>query len=144
MRHWKQRWDPKADLVFCRRMRMGTAKNPFVIPGDPVTPMMRAKLGIVRLRRWWDAMMIGRADFSSNVRGGVVEKVEPELYVNSAALLEALAPELEPKTSELSMVAVANALSGIDDTLMDEILEPNTSPDSKSLRKDLLYEQASK
>lgn len=71
-RHWKQRWDPSAPLVFLKRLRMGDdPKKPFVFPGDPVTNAMREKLGLARLRIWWNAKIIERADFDPTVRGGI-------------------------------------------------------------------------
>lgn len=70
-RHWKQHWDPSATFVFTKRLRMGDdPKKPFVMPGDPVTNAHREKLGLVRLRRWWEAQVIQRSDFDPTVRGG--------------------------------------------------------------------------
>jgi hypothetical protein len=66
MRHWRQRWDPEAELVFLRRLRMGDdPERPFVLPGDPVTSEIRTKLGTHRLRRWWDAGAVGLANWQS-------------------------------------------------------------------------------
>ena len=59
LRHWRQRWSPTADLVFLKRLKMGDGQ---VVPGDPVTPAIREKLGLHRLRRWWDAGVICRTD----------------------------------------------------------------------------------
>jgi hypothetical protein len=70
-RHWKQRWDANAPMIFLKRMRMGDdPQRPFVLPGDPVTDAIREHIGPHRLRRWWDARVIGRADFDPTVRGG--------------------------------------------------------------------------
>lgn len=67
MRHWKQQWDPNAALVFLKRLRMGDdPENPYVLPGDPVTKAIRAKLGTNRLRRWWEARVVGLADWLPN------------------------------------------------------------------------------
>lgn len=63
IRHWKQHWDSSAPLVFTKRLRMGDDPDkPFVMPGDPVTPEMRSKLGLHRLRHWWNAGVVERAD----------------------------------------------------------------------------------
>lgn len=63
-RHWRQKWDPKADLVFTRRLRMGdNPKKPFVMPGDKVTKKMREKFGIHRLQTWFKGGIIAIADF---------------------------------------------------------------------------------
>lgn len=54
-RHWKQHWDPSADLIFRRRLRFGSdPKKPFILPGDPLTDEARAKLGPARVRRWFE------------------------------------------------------------------------------------------
>ena len=63
IRHWKQRYDPDAKFVFLKRMRLGLdPKKPNVVPGDPV-PSGDIRLGRGRLKRWWDAGIIGRADW---------------------------------------------------------------------------------
>lgn len=59
LRHWKQRWDAKAPLVFLKKLKWGDG---FVLPGDPVTDEIREKLGLVRLKRWWNGQIIARAD----------------------------------------------------------------------------------
>ena len=53
MRNWKERWDPEAEFVYNKRLKMGLdPENPWVMPGDPVDKLA---LGIRRLHRWWDA-----------------------------------------------------------------------------------------
>ena len=64
-RHWKQRWDPKADLVFASRMRMGTKAKPFCMPGDKVTEAMRKRIGLHRLRRWFETGVLNIADWKA-------------------------------------------------------------------------------
>ncbi len=59
LRHWKQRWSPTADLIFLKKLKLGDG---FVLPGDPVTPEIREKLGLHRLRRWWDAGVLALAE----------------------------------------------------------------------------------
>jgi len=57
MRNWKERWDPDAEYVFLKRLKLGLdPKNPWVLPGDPVP---KDELGLRRLHRWWDAQIIG-------------------------------------------------------------------------------------
>lgn len=52
LRHWKERWDPHADLVFLKSLLvMGERK----VAGDPVTNKIRQKLGLHRLKKWWEA-----------------------------------------------------------------------------------------
>ncbi len=64
MRHWKQHWDPKAPLVFAKRLRLGdNPKKPFALPGDKVTKKHREKLGLARLRRWFENGTLALADF---------------------------------------------------------------------------------
>ena len=64
MRHWKQHWDPKAELVAKRRLRMGDdPKKPFVMPGEIISQAQREKLGLNRLRRWFENGTLEQADF---------------------------------------------------------------------------------
>jgi hypothetical protein len=64
IRHWKQHWDPDADLVFAKRLRMGDdPEKPFVLPGEKVTDEHRAKLGLVRLRHWFENGTLEIANF---------------------------------------------------------------------------------
>jgi hypothetical protein len=59
LRHWKEHWDPHADLMFLKHLTiMGEKKK----RGDPVTQEIRNKLGINRLRRWWDAGYLALSD----------------------------------------------------------------------------------
>lgn len=70
VRSWKERWDPKAPLVFLRHRKLGLAGVDTVKPGDPVTEEMRKALGN-RLRVWWESKFVGRAD-------KVIRKGEPK------------------------------------------------------------------
>lgn len=64
MRHWKQHWDPDAELVAKRRLRMGDdPKKPFVMPGDIISKEQREKLGANRLRRWFENGTLDLANF---------------------------------------------------------------------------------
>jgi len=59
LRHWKEHWDPHADLMFLKPLLiLGEQKQ----RGDPVTDEIRDRLGINRLRRWWDAGYLALAD----------------------------------------------------------------------------------
>lgn len=63
-RHWKEHYDPKAPLVFARRLRIGdNPKKPFALPGDKVTAKMRKKLGPNRLRLWFENGTLALANF---------------------------------------------------------------------------------
>lgn len=60
MRSWRERWDPDAEFVFTKRLRLGLdPEKPFVLPGEPVP---KDKLSLSRLRRWWDANVIKLAN----------------------------------------------------------------------------------
>lgn len=62
MRHWKQHWDPNADLIFTKKLRIGDdPERPYVLPGDPVTPELRESLGLHRLKIWWEAEFLAIA-----------------------------------------------------------------------------------
>lgn len=58
LRHWKERWDPKADLVFLRPMLVNGKQ---VQRGDEVTPDLRSLLG-GRLKQWWVAGRLALKD----------------------------------------------------------------------------------
>lgn len=65
-RHFKQRWDPQADLVYLKKLRMGdNPKKPFVFPGEKVTKKMRDKLGLGRLKTWFQYGFLGLAEFEA-------------------------------------------------------------------------------
>ena len=78
LRHWKQRWDKNAPLVFLKKLRMGDGQ---VLPGDPVTDEIREKLGLHRLRRWWEAGVIARADqpLPNHIQRAMAPAAEPEV-----------------------------------------------------------------
>lgn len=59
VRHWREKWDLNADMVFTRHFRLGLCGQEWANPGDPVTPAMRKALGPQRLRTWWHARYIG-------------------------------------------------------------------------------------
>lgn len=56
IRHWKERFDPKAEFVFMKRLQIGDG---YVYPGDPVNKEM---LKPHQLRLWWNGGFISRAD----------------------------------------------------------------------------------
>ena len=88
-RHWKQHWDPSAEFVFAKRLRMGDdPKKPFVLPGDPVTEAMREKLGMARIRRWWDAKIVQLADFDATTRSRKIESAEKVVEAYDPALTQ--------------------------------------------------------
>lgn len=60
IRHWKQRFDVEADMVFLKKLRMGDdPKKPYVLPGEPVTEELKQLLGKNRLNNFWRARCIG-------------------------------------------------------------------------------------
>lgn len=71
MRHWKQYWDPKAPLIFTRRLNLGLPCKMVAMPGDEVTPEIRAALGkseahqLAKLRRWWEANYLAIKDWKA-------------------------------------------------------------------------------
>lgn len=58
MRHWKQRWDPKAPMRFRKTVRIGEGVT---LAGSPVTEEHRALLG-KRIRNFWESGFIERDD----------------------------------------------------------------------------------
>lgn len=69
-KHPRKRFDPDAELVFCRRRKLGIPGHEVVQPGDPVTPEIREHLGTERrlrhrLKTWFDAGIVDMADWES-------------------------------------------------------------------------------
>jgi hypothetical protein len=61
IRHWKERFDPKGDLVFSKRMLLNMCGAGTVDFGDPITDEMKQELGAHRLLIWWNAGVIQMA-----------------------------------------------------------------------------------
>ncbi len=106
IRHWKQRWDPGADFVFLKRMKLGLdPKHPVALPGDPV-PKGDARLGRGRLKRWWDAGFIGLAgwrdpsELKREKREEDAEEVREALVAAAERLPGLLAEAEELKTAK--------------------------------------------
>ncbi len=101
MRHYKQRWDPNADLVYLKRLRLGdNPRKPFVLPGEPVTQEQRDKLGLARLKRWFDNKTIGLADYEApepQRELAIRERVNAEELLDDPELAEAIEEMLEPQ-----------------------------------------------
>ncbi len=63
-RHWKQHYDPEAELIFAKRLRMGDdPKKPFCLPGERLSEDQREKLGPARVRHWFENGTLSLADF---------------------------------------------------------------------------------
>ncbi len=60
IRHWKQKFDPKADFVWRRAVRLGKVA---AVIGDPIPDSI--KNSRVKLIRFWEAGIIERADFEA-------------------------------------------------------------------------------
>jgi len=58
VRHWKQRFDAGAKMVFRKSRKLGLCGQERCEPGDPVTEEMKQVLGRHRLKMWWEAGMI--------------------------------------------------------------------------------------
>lgn len=65
MRHWKQRFDPTAKMVFRKRRKFALGKDGYMSPGDPVTDEIVAALGRQRLKMWWEAGYIELAEYEA-------------------------------------------------------------------------------
>lgn len=70
IRDWRERWDDNAPMAFTRRMRIGTTKAPFVPAGTKLTPAMRKRFGLARLKRWWKVGLLTRTDAAKRTRRG--------------------------------------------------------------------------
>tara|TARA_R110000796_G_C14526444_1_gene431392 strand:+ start:938 stop:1366 length:429 start_codon:yes stop_codon:yes gene_type:complete len=75
MRHWKQRYDFDADLIFTRRMKLGICGVAVVHPGDDVTAEMKEQLGRNRLKLWWESKRVALRDFDGDL-GRVISREE--------------------------------------------------------------------
>ena len=64
VRHWREQWDPKANLIFMKRLKLGLPGTLWVNPGDPVTPEMRELLGTRKLLLWWHARAVGLEEWA--------------------------------------------------------------------------------
>ena len=64
IRHWKQRFDMSAKLMFLTRRKFAMSPTGFMERGQEVTEEMKQALGRHRLKMWWRAGWIGLADFS--------------------------------------------------------------------------------
>ena len=74
VRHWKQRWDPSAPMIFRRRVRWGDRAYE---PGDPIPDDLAANRR--KLRNFWEASWIELAGFiAPDVATGQVEAALPE------------------------------------------------------------------
>lgn len=66
MRHWRQKWDPDAELIATRRLRLGDdPKKPFVLRGEVISADVRETLGLHRLQRWFESGILALADFDA-------------------------------------------------------------------------------
>ena len=88
-RHWKQRFDPNAEMVFRKSRKLGLCGVERCEPGDPVTEEMKMALGRHRMKMWWEAGMLELREGSQLAR-------EPELEPEAPASPPAdESPELE-------------------------------------------------
>ncbi len=67
VRSWKEHWDPSADLIFLKRLKLDVDGAVTVQPGDPVTPRMREVLGTHRLKIWWNGRFVGSSEYAIKV-----------------------------------------------------------------------------
>lgn len=74
LRHWKQRFDPKADFIFTRRMTLGLPGLERVEPGDVVP---RGTIHPNRLRIWWRARVIAIKDWAPRAPAVQPKKLPP-------------------------------------------------------------------
>jgi hypothetical protein len=91
VRHWKQHFDPRADYVFLKAMKLGEGE---VRPGDPLTQELRdAHVSDVRLKFWWKARVVGLAEFYE------APVSEPRVVRRGGGWYEVTMPgETEPRT----------------------------------------------
>jgi len=116
IRHWRQRWDPKADLVLLRPL---TFEGRPMRRGEVIPPEMRAKLGL-RLKNWWESGRValaggpGSPSLPAEVAAAAAPVVEAALAVEvppvaEAAFPSAPAPEPAPARPRASKAKKAPA-----------------------------------
>tara|TARA_R110002167_G_scaffold93122_2_gene249822 strand:+ start:19888 stop:20235 length:348 start_codon:yes stop_codon:yes gene_type:complete len=108
LRHWKQRFEADADLIFSKRMKLGCCGVDVVNPGDIVTEDMKAALGRNRLRLWWEAKRIELANFDGD-RGRVVtrddleqERLDADHNLGGPSVAPSVEPVVKPKSKSKS------------------------------------------
>lgn len=57
-RHWKQRFDVGAKMIFRKSRKLGLCGVERCEPGMPVTEEMKEVLGRHRLKMWWESGML--------------------------------------------------------------------------------------
>jgi hypothetical protein len=68
VKHWRDVWEPESDFVFLRKLaNFSLDPRGYVLPGDPVTPEIRAALGEERLRVWWKGRTVATKDYAIQV-----------------------------------------------------------------------------
>lgn len=78
LRHWKQRFDPKAELIFTRPMQLDGETR--VEAGDVITQELRDRFQLSdhRLARWWEARAIALRDLMEVPKPEKPEGGKPE------------------------------------------------------------------
>lgn len=72
-RHWKQRFDPNAEFVFTRRVRVGPKDAPWVPAGTVVDKVLHKR----RLVTWWWAGLIAIKDWTPE-KGRAIDRARQE------------------------------------------------------------------
>jgi len=65
LRHWKQRFDPKARFIYTKRRKFSLSPTGYMVPGEVMPEWVQAKLGVYRLRMWWRSGWIALADWEA-------------------------------------------------------------------------------
>lgn len=96
VRHWKERFNKDAPLIFLRPMKLGLVSTPRVMPGDPVTDELRKELGAHRLKLWWNARVVGTKEYAIALMKPAPEPV-PAPKAKPTVISQAKEPLKHPK-----------------------------------------------
>lgn len=105
LRHFRQRWDPRAELVFIRPVSIGGRR---VVRGEVVTPELRQTLGR-RLRLWWNNGIVALKDGPGSPPA--IEPPQAEALTPPPTLTE---EDLEAVLADPEIVAVLDDLRPLD------------------------------
>lgn len=114
-RHWRQRWDPRAPLIFLRPVLLGGVNY---VPGDKVPEDVRRALG-GKMRQFWEGRFVGldESAHASNAgltfrkaatvngadyaAGDAVPATMPaglvQVLLGAASIVQGSAPEAQPE-----------------------------------------------
>jgi hypothetical protein len=62
VKHWREKFDPSAELVFTKTFTLGLPNQRVAEAGQIVSPEVREQIGEQRLKMWYRSRFIGMAE----------------------------------------------------------------------------------